>query len=471
MRINRRERLPLAMEYRAAIPGIAAMLWLVGGSGWSWWPFAVLPIAYLASATVGMLAKVHSLRIQQLQAAGGLSGVVMALLALCAGGGLMALVAGVASAFSFVNSGAVGLDREPRYEGAPDPEPSNVMHLKCAVDEVMLAYFVGVAVVPSDVAAQTMCHEAITMESVLKKQGWLDYPERFHRTPSAPQGVTTTSASFAGVGFSQLSFPSGFEPHAQLPGAAQWQAQVANQQAHLRVFRHPGAPRPWLLCIHGYRMGSDWMDLSLFSPKWLHQKLGYNLLMPVLPLHGKRKVGRKSGDDYLDGDLINLLHAQTQALWDIRRAIAWLRAAESQARIGVYGISLGGYNAALLATAESELDFIVAGIPLADMASALWRHLPEQHARFYTDNGLSQGRLREILRVVSPLARPPKVAKEKLALFAAAGDRIVTPDHPLMLSAHWNSPVAWYQGSHLSLRREVVTRKTVETAIRQAQWP
>ena len=60
---------------------------------------------------------------------------------------------------------------------------------------------------------------------------------------------------------------------------------------------------------------------SLFAPHILHDRYGLNLVLPVLPLHGPRRIGRQSGDHFLDGDLLDLLHAETQALWDLRRTI------------------------------------------------------------------------------------------------------------------------------------------------------
>ena len=272
------------------------------------------------------------------------------------------------------------------------------------------------------------------------------------------------------MAYERISYPSGFVPHAELPGAAAWAALVPNQRSVLRVFRHVGVDRPWLLCIHGYRMGDNWLDFGLFPPEVLHKKLGYNLLMPTLPLHGPRKVGSKSGDQYLDGDLLDLVHAQTQALWDLRRALAWLRDRETAPRVGVYGVSLGGYNAALLATAEAELDFVVGGVPLSDPAGVLWRHLPAIHERFYAQHGLTEERYRSVLNVVSPLARPALPPKQHLHIFAAAADRIVTPDQPLKLARHWGVPVRWYQGSHLSIRSERAPRQALREAIKLAGW-
>src|SRR3546814_18119954 len=120
-------------------------------------------------------------------------------------------------------------------------------------------------------------------------------------------------------------------------------------------------------------MGAPWMDLNLFSPRWLHQKLGLNIIQPVLPLHGPRSTGWRSGDHYLDGDMTDLVYAESQALWDLRRTLAWLRANESGARVGVYGISLGGYNAALLSGSDKELVVVVARIPVVEHGRASCR--------------------------------------------------------------------------------------------------
>src|SRR5690348_4785709 len=149
--------------------------------------------------------------------------------------------------------------------------------------------------------------------------------------------------------YERVSYPSAFMPDAELPGAGLWAQHQNNRQAVAWVMRHPGPPRPWLTCIHGYRMGEPWMDLLLFPPRWLHERLGLNLFMPVLPLHGPRRIGIRSGDQYLDGNPLDLLYAQAQALWDLRRGLAWLRSQEDKPRVGVLGYSLGGYSASVLA--------------------------------------------------------------------------------------------------------------------------
>ena len=472
MEIRYRQTPPRRLETRAFIPLLAALAWVGGGEGedWRWWLFALAPLAYLITAAVALLAKVHDVRIHQLHAAGGALGTLLALPALLLGGGWHAVLAGALSLWSFLAAGRIAVAYEPRYEGADEPLAAAPVDAKAAVDETLLAFFVGVAKIPAGAAAEAMCLEALRLEQVLDEHGWIAKPASFHTKPAAPTSVISDAGRWMGVDFERVSYPSGFQPHPELPSAAAYSSHLPNQRAQLRVFRHPGAPRPWLLCIHGYRMGVDWMDFGLFNPLWLHRKLGLNLLMPVLPLHGPRRIGWQSGDDYLDGNILELLHAKSHALWDLRRAIAWLRDREPDARVGAYGISLGGYNAALLASYEEQLDFVLAGIPLVDAAAALWRFLPDVHKRFYQQHGMSQARFTRILTPVSPLARPALLAREGRHIFAAVADRLVIPDQPLALAAHWQVPVRWYQGAHLSVTRERITRQTMDLALRSAGW-
>ena len=58
------------------------------------------------------------------------------------------------------------------------------------------------------------------------------------------------------------------------------------------------------------------------------------------------------------------MHALTQTAWDIRRLLAWLRD-EGAERVGITGLSLGGYSTALVASLEDNLECAIAGIPAA----------------------------------------------------------------------------------------------------------
>lgn len=461
---------PRPREWLALLPVFAGLYWLLADSGTVWLFLALAPGLLLSGGGMGLLLFPGDSRTLGPIAIGAVVGVALTPLAWWAAGLSDAFWLLLLSGANFVLAGRLSWLRTASYEGVPEPERSMLMDAKLALDELVLGYFVGAASIPGGALAARICDDAAELEKAIAENGWDRDPAALHTAPPPPEDTQVEQARLWGVDYEILRFESGFRTPAKLPGDDRWLHGEANRHCHVRVLRHGGAPRPWLLCVHGYRMGPAWMDFGLFSPQWLHQRLGLNLIQPVLPLHGPRSVGPKSGDHFLDGDLTDLLHAEMQTLWDLRRTLAWLRRHEPGARVGVLGFSLGGYNAALLAGYEPDLDFVIAGIPVIDLAEALWRVLPPAHLRYFAARGLDEIRYRRLLAPVSPLSRPPLQPTDRRHIFAATGDRIVLPEHPLALAEHWQVPITWYQGSHLSVRRERTMREAVRKAVDGAGW-
>lgn len=461
---------PKQWEVLSVVPILAGLFLLLAHSGWGWLLWALIPGSFLLMTGMALLFMPGDQRILSYMGAAGLVGALLFLPLWIAGDFASAVLALAGCAGSFLVAGRVGLLREPLYIGATPPRIDTTMDVKAGLDEAVLGYFVGSAIVPSGDLAAKMCDEAFRLEEAFKARGWDHDASGFHPQPPAPAETYVDRGRAFGYDFEILRFDSQFNPDDALPGAALWKTYEDNHRCHVRILRHPGKPRPWLMCVHGYRMGVPLLDFGLFSPDWLHERLGLNIIQPVLPLHGPRKIGARTGDYFLDGDLLDLVYAEAQSLWDLRRTLAWLRATEDNPRVGVFGFSLGGYNTALLAGFEAKLDFAIAVIPVADFASALWKFMPPAHGKFLAHRGLNEERYRQILGVVSPLARPCLLPPEKRHILAATGDRIVVPWHPLKLSEHWGVPATWYQGSHLSVRRERATREVLDRAIAAAGW-
>lgn len=462
---------PRHRDWRALIPILAGLFWLTAASGW-WLLWAAIPGLLLAGSGVALLLWPGDARITSYMGLGGVVGLVLALPAAIAGGFLNAVVAALLSAAGLIIAGRVSIGGMGRVAGAPLPDTGLRIDAKAAADEALLGYLVVSAELPQGDGLETMCNESLKLMPVLDQMGALDDPSVLHPAPTAPAEaeVRIDSIKVFGQHCERLRYPSGFVADARLPGAALWASHRRNQNMHALMLRHTDGARPWLVCVHGYRMGMPWVDLQLFAPTWLHQSLGLNLLIPTLPLHGPRRVGRLSGDQYLDGNLLDLLHAQSQALWDLRRAIAWIRAQDPTARIGVWGYSLGGFNTALLATYEENLDFVIAGIPVVDLARALWRVLPPTFAEYLSSRGVDLAYYRKLVSVVSPLSREPLLPVSRRGIFAGAVDRVVEPYHPVQLSAHWGVPVQWYQGGHLTFRGEPVVGRALSDAMAAAGW-
>jgi hypothetical protein len=336
---------------------------------------------------------------------------------------------------------------------------------KVAADEFFLATEVVSMSLKAARDRERIQREISAALRLYEERGWLDRPAFYHDTPPPLRRVRSQRARAGGFAFDHISFDSGYMPHVDEPGRQRWATYRPNRTAHARLLRHPGPERPWMVCIPGYRMGNATVDLTGFRVGWLHEELGLNVAIPVLPFHGPRRVGRRGGDGFLSGDFLDTVHAQSQAVWDTRRLIHWLRR-EGAPAVGVYGLSLGGYTAALVAALEAGLHCVVAGIPASCFVGLARWNAPGLLLRAAERVGFSLDQVEDLLRVVSPLAMPPRVPWKRRFLFAGVADRLAPPEQARDLWVHWERPrVHWYQGSHVSFIVEPGVQELVRHAL------
>ena len=449
---------------------VVATGWLWLAIGWSQGPgfglLASVPGTLLLATGTALFLWPGDRQITHFMAFGAVCSLLLALPAAGLGGLLAGLVLVGLSLLCFWLAGYAALYQDALPDDVPAPVMGARMVAKVALDEALLAYFVATARLPSGARLARDVAEIRQLNDIQASETMPDAVGDWHRAPPAPDAVRMAWRRAGGHDFEHLRFESGFRPDADLPGAARWADYAGNHEMHAWVMRHDDGPRPWLMGIHGYRMGEPMIDFSLFDVDYLHRRLGLNLILPILPLHGPRRAYKRSGSGYLDGQLVDVLHAQSQAAWDLRRCLAWIRDTQQASRIGVLGYSLGGYNTALLAGLEADLACVIAGIPLADIPAVTWRHMPLLQQRQLEAGGLCLPDIQNALRPVSPLALPPRVAHARRFIFAATGDQLVPPEQPQRLWHHWGQPAChWYQGAHLSVRREAGVRAFVADAL------
>jgi hypothetical protein len=297
--------------------------------------------------------------------------------------------------------------------------------------------------------------------------GWLDDPRRYHQTPPVLRDPQLRRIGIGPLAFEHLRFPSGYEPHPDEPGRDRWLAYGRNQTAHAWVLRHRGAPRPWVVCVNGYRTGEPAVDLLTFRAGHLHRRLGLNVAVVVQPLHGPRRVG-PSGDRTVFAGAMNLVHTVAQSAWDVRRVLSWARADQQAPAVGVHGVSLGGLVVSLTAALDGRLDAVIAGVPEADIVRGMRRNVEPLLPPFYEQWGLSWQPLERVVAVVSPLALPAPPEQASLHIYAGLADRWVRPSNVKALWEHWGHPrICWYQGSHLSFLAEGDVRRFVDEVLRE----
>ena len=452
----------------AWVPIATGMAWLAFAAsfGLTGFLFSLIPGCLLLSSGVSTLLYAGDQRIPQYTALGGLLGVFLALPAFWVAGFGVGAALVLGSAASFVAAGMISVRQEPHYEDVPEPRPSLALGAQVAIDDTLLATMgISLPMIDGDQIAEAK-REVLAARERYDAEGWIEKPEAYHVAPPALEDAEIRQAELRGLRFEKLSFDSGYEPWPHEPGRDRWLGFTANRTARAWVVR--GDPeKPWMVCIHGYQMGRPSIDLGAFRADRL-QARGLNLLFPVLPLHGARKIGRICGDGFLGGNTLDSIHAEAQAIWDMRRLLGWIRA-QGGSRIGVHGLSLGGYNAALLASLADDLACAIAGIPLSDMSRAMWRHGPPLRMRYLEAHGVVHELVSELLRVVSPLAIAPRVPHERRYIYGAVADRLVPADQVRDLWRHWERPrIVWYQGSHVTFSRHPEVGRLVEDAMRES---
>ena len=242
------------------------------------------------------------------------------------------------------------------------------------------------------------------------------------------------------------------------------------QPGRARWWRHRRPGHPAMLCVHGYGGGNFLLEQLAFEASRFY-RAGVDVLLYVLPYHGTRTprgTGR-SGERFFDIDLVRTNEAFAQAIYELRALLRYLRA-WGTGPVGAFGMSLGGYVTALLASIEPELAFAVPMIPLVSLTDMMWAE-GEGDPRLARaiEHGWSRVALRDFFAVHDPLERPPLVPPARRLIIAALGDRICPPDHAMALWQHWERPrIHWYPGGHLAQFRRGTALREVRTLLRDA---
>jgi hypothetical protein len=134
----------------------------------------------------------------------------------------------------------------------------------------------------------------------------------------------------------------------------------------------------------------------------LFASFGITALRITLPYHEVRRPPELERADYIvSSNIGRTLHANRQAVLDIRRAVDWLET-EGYERIGVQGTSLGSCLGALAMAHDPR---IVAGAfnhVSPYFADVVWRGLSTQHVRAGLEGHVTLETLRECWMPISP---------------------------------------------------------------------
>lgn len=257
---------------------------------------------------------------------------------------------------------------------------------------------------------------------------------RWRQTPR-----DSLSKSYA---MSEVTFPSPVEtPH------------VNNNTVHCEYFQplSPGK-HPGVIVLH--ILGGDF-DLSrLFCRQLAHD--GAAALFVKLPYYGPRRQTDVKAR-MISEDPRETVAGMRQAILDIRRGVAWLgeQPEVDPARLGVFGISLGGITGALALAIEPRLSFGCLMLAGGDVGRVAWDNPRLEQLR---ERWLGQGKAKEeffeLLRSVDPVTYAERAGGKRVLMLNAKNDEIIPRACTDSLWHALGKPeIVWYEAGHISAMR------------------
>lgn len=227
-----------------------------------------------------------------------------------------------------------------------------------------------------------------------------------------------------------------------------------NAVARAQHWRHEDGPRPTLAVVHGFGASPAWFNAAFFSLKGFFAA-GWDVLLYTLPFHGSRRGTSRlpafNGVELFAHGMAHFCEAMLHAVHDFRVFLDHL-VAHGAPRVGITGLSLGGYTSALLAAAEPRLDFAVpnAAVTWVPPLLAGWFPANVSTEALRRLSSVPEEELAAALAVHSPLNYAPALDRDRLMVVAGLGDRLAPPEQSLMLWEHWGRPeLHWFPGSHV----------------------
>ena len=347
--------------------------------------------------------------------------------------------------------------RSSAYPDVPSLAPSLGLLGEALVDRTFTLMTSAMVGVPLPEAVRRMVDDLIAAHAFYAASGWLADPLGYHRAPPPVTAVERRSGkSFAGtrlMKYEHVSFPSGWAPHEGEPARERWLAHPRERtRARARAPSTGSEPRPWLVGVHGFGMGTPLVELRRLPAAAAARGARLNLGLPVLPLHGPRGVGGVSGRRGARARLP--AHGAPVRAGRLGRAAHRSRGsarASGHADRALRHLARRATCRALVAAFEDELACVVAGIPAGRLSESRARQRAARScAATATMRGSTGTTCARRRHAVSPLAFAPRVPRERRFIFAGIADRVAQPDQARALWRHWERcEIHWFSGGHV----------------------
>ncbi len=212
-------------------------------------------------------------------------------------------------------------------------------------------------------------------------------------------------------------------------------AEAVNRTVHGRLFRAGSrlAARPVVVLVHGW---NDEVGYHLRQPTVARElnARGLHCVMLELPYHMHRRPEAPPAiRDFISADLAAMIGATHQALAEHRALFGFLEKAGCT-RIGLWGYSLGGWLAGLLACHDPRIDSLVIGTPMCDIRATV------ENVGFCRSVRESLRREPLDISALNLASHAPLVPLDRMLLYVGAHDQFIPADSLEALWQAWGRP-------------------------------
>ncbi|HKU38128.1 MAG TPA: hypothetical protein VJR89_08275 [Polyangiales bacterium] len=220
-----------------------------------------------------------------------------------------------------------------------------------------------------------------------------------------------------------------------------------NLTMRARWFRHRDGPRPCAVILHGYLGGTLAVEEYMWPIRTLFDR-GMDVVLTVLPMHGARAGlrGRFRLPGFPAVDPRLAIEGFRHLVHDHLALFDYLLEGRVSA-LGLMGMSLGGYSAALLSTLDPRLRFSVFYMPLASIADFALR--TGRMVGSDTEQLEQATLLERVYRPVSPLSRPSLLPTGRALVIAGEADLITGMPHGNQIADQFGAAFSTYLGGHI----------------------
>lgn len=200
-----------------------------------------------------------------------------------------------------------------------------------------------------------------------------------------------------------------------------------NNRAYGKFYRSKINPAgPTVLVLPGWMTYRE--DIYYRSPLGtMLLDAGINYIFYSMPYHFARAPkGCLSGELAISGNLLLTTECLRQAIVECRTILHWLRAEVRPEKVGILGISLGGWVSSHLLHLEDAMDFAILMIPAINQQAALWEtKIAAPLRRDILKSGIDAESYGTLFAPLDPMKYQPLLAPEKILIIRARYDQCV----------------------------------------------